>query len=187
MTSRRRKKVRAFAAAVVITLVLGACAGDEAGASQGTTKLANPTTGPAVTGKTETGPTETASPPARASAAPDVVEVGMCSDGARWRLEVTVMGDPAQHRPVRDGIKVRFEVHQSPVGHEWRIDFRRMEHNIGPFIGHVFTRRTRVASDSGIFVVQLRYTDWPGWDGLVVKAVDEQTGQVCKAIAWYRN
>ena len=48
MTSRRRKKAGAFAVAGVITLVLGACAGDDAGASQGTTKLANRTTGPAV-------------------------------------------------------------------------------------------------------------------------------------------
>jgi hypothetical protein len=59
MTSRRCKKVRAFAVAVVITLVLGACAGDDAGASQGTTKLANPTTGPTETGPVETGPTVT--------------------------------------------------------------------------------------------------------------------------------
>lgn len=43
MTSRMRKTVGAFAMAVVITLVLGACAGDDAGASQGATKLANPT------------------------------------------------------------------------------------------------------------------------------------------------
>lgn len=40
--------------AVVITLVLGACAGDDSGASQGTTKLANPTTGPAETAPAET-------------------------------------------------------------------------------------------------------------------------------------
>jgi hypothetical protein len=61
MTSRRHKhkKVGAFAVAVVITLVLGACAGDEKGASQGTTKLANRTTGPAVTGPAETRPAET--------------------------------------------------------------------------------------------------------------------------------
>jgi hypothetical protein len=122
-----------------------------------------------------------------ASAAPDVVRHGSCSDGARWRLELTVMGDPAPHRPVRDGIKVRFEVHQSPVGHEWRIDFRRMEHNITPFIGHVFFRGTRVASNSGVLVVQLRYPDWVGRDGLFGKAVDGQTGQVCRAMTWYRD
>jgi hypothetical protein len=198
MTSRSRKKVRAFAVAVVVTLVLGACAGDDAGASQGTTKLANPMTGPAMTGPTETGPTETgptetgptetgptetgptetASSPARASAAPDRVKTGMCSDGARWRLEVTDTGN---------WINVRFEVHQSPVGHEWRIDFRHVQHNIMPVIGHVFFRGIRVASDSGVLVVEPRRPDWAGVDGLVGEAVDRQTGQVCKVRAWYRD
>jgi hypothetical protein len=59
MTSRRRKKVGAIALVVVITLVLGACVGDDAGASQGTTKLANPTQSPAATGGAGTGPVET--------------------------------------------------------------------------------------------------------------------------------
>jgi hypothetical protein len=121
-----------------------------------------------------------------ASAAPDVVKTGMCSGSARWWLEVTLMENPAPHRPVREGIKVRFEVHQSPVGHEWRINFRRMEHNIWPVIYRVFFRGTRVASDSGVFVVELRYPDWVAVDGLVGEAVDRQTGQVCKPRAWYR-
>jgi hypothetical protein len=173
MTSRRRRKIRAFAVAVVITLVQGACAGDEAGASQGTTKLANPTTGP-----TETGPAKTASSPARASAAPDRVKTGMCSDGARWRLEVTDTGN---------WINVRFEVHQSPVDHEWRMFFRHWIHNLFPVMGDVFFRDTRVASDSGVLVVELRHPDWAGVDGLVGEAVDRQTGQVCEARAWYRD
>jgi hypothetical protein len=59
MTSRRRKKVGAIAVGVVITLVMGACAGDDAGASQGATKLANRTLTPAAAGGAETGPTET--------------------------------------------------------------------------------------------------------------------------------
>ncbi|MCI0634104.1 MAG: hypothetical protein L0206_09350 [Actinobacteria bacterium] len=54
-----RKKVGAFAVAVVITLVLGDCAGDDAGASQGATKLANPTQTPAANGEAGTGPAET--------------------------------------------------------------------------------------------------------------------------------
>jgi hypothetical protein len=185
MTSRRRKKVRAFAVAVVITLVLGACTGDDAGASQGTTKLANRTTGPTETGPTETGPaetgpaetgpTQTAPPAARASAAPDVVRQRTCSDGARSRLELTDMGDR---------IKVRFEVSQSPVGHEWRIRLRFVERNIFPVPKHVFFRGTRVASDSGVFVVQLRVPDWRGVDGVDAKAVERLTGQECKAFSW---
>ena len=82
MTSRRRKNVGAFAVAVVITLVMGACTGDDAGgASQGATKLANRTltpaatggagTGPTGTGPTETGPTETGPTVTGPTVAPD--------------------------------------------------------------------------------------------------------------------
>jgi hypothetical protein len=110
-----------------------------------------------------------------ASAAPDVVRQRTCSDGARSRLELTDLGDQ---------IKVRFEVYRSPVGHEWRIHFRFVERNIPFRYGHVFFRGTRVASDSGVFVVQLRFPDWGEVDGLVGKAVDRQTGEVCKAFSW---
>jgi hypothetical protein len=109
---------------------------------------------------------------------PDVVRQRTCSDGARSRLELTDTGDRS---------KVRFEVHQSPVGHEWRIYFRHMQHNIFPIIGHVFFRGTRVASDSGVLVVEPRHPDRGKVDGLVGEAVDRQTGQVCKARAWYRD
>jgi hypothetical protein len=175
MTSRRRKKVRAFAAAVVITLVLGACAGDEAGASQGTTKLANRTTGPAVTGKTETGPTETASPPARASAAPDVVKQSVCRSGqpgeARSRLNLAEMVDS-------DSFKVRFEVYRSPVGHRWRIELRHQTNPLAHWPSAVVIfEGTRVASESGDLVVQRRV---PAHEFFRAKAVDTQTGQVCK-------
>jgi hypothetical protein len=114
-----------------------------------------------------------------ASAAPDMVKAGMCSDGARWRLEVTDTGD---------WIKVRFEVHRSPAGHEWRIQFRYLEHNIIPIVTDLFFHGTRVASDGGVFVVQVRHLDWERLRaGLVGKAVDGQTGQVCKVRTWYRD
>jgi hypothetical protein len=113
-----------------------------------------------------------------ASAGPDVVKAGTCSDGARSRLELTDTGGR---------IQVRFEVHRSPVGDEWRITFRFVEHNIGNLYGHVFFRDTRVASDSGVFVVQLQRPDWAVEDGVVGKAVDRQTGQVCRALVWYSD
>lgn len=187
MTSRRRKKVGAFALAVGITLVLGACVGDDAGASQGTTKPANRTVTPRAAGGAGTGPAETAPPSAPPSAAPDVVEATKCS------VEATGTGDR---------VKVRFEVHQSPVGDSWRIHLRHMEHNITPGYGRTFFRGTRVARalehvrrqparDSGVLVVQRSF---PGWniegavneDGVAGRAVDRQTGEVCEAEAWYR-
>jgi hypothetical protein len=136
-------------------------------------------TRPVETGPVETGPVETAPAPALASAAPDVVKEGTCVDlftgrrGARWRLELTDLGDR---------ILVRFEVHRSPVGHEWRITFLYVKRNLVPVQGHWFFRGTRVASDSGVFVVQLRVPD--RGDGVDGRAVDLQTGEVCYVFAW---
>ena len=50
-----------------------------------------------------------------ASAEPDVVRNRTCSEGARSHPVIADGGDR---------IWVRFEVHQSPPGHEWRIHFR---------------------------------------------------------------
>jgi hypothetical protein len=118
---------------------------------------------PAVPGPTETG------------TQPDVVEQGRCGAGARSRLELTDMG-------VGGGpIRMRFEVHHSPVGHTWRFTLR---HSVTFSSPRVFFRGTRVASDRGDFVVQVRRPDWG--DGVVGEAVDLRTGQVCKVWAWYR-
>jgi hypothetical protein len=132
----------------------------------------------------ETGPAESAPAPALVSAAPDVVRQGTCSDGARWRLEITQV-------KVGDRLKVRFVLHRSPVGHRWHIHFRYKSHNIFTDYGHVFLRRIRVASGSGVVVVQVSR---PGWnrerpvspDGVDGRAVDWQTGEVCNVSAWYR-
>ena len=79
------------------------------------------------------GPVETRSPHAPAPAEPDVVKTRMCTDGARWRLEITDTGDQ---------IKVRFEVHRSPPGHSWRIDLGHVEHKHLPLLrSHVLPRR----------------------------------------------
>jgi hypothetical protein len=122
---------------------------------------------PAVPGL-ETGSTQTGPPP-RASAAPaTVVRTGTCSDSATWRLEF---------RPAGDRFKVGFEVHRSPVGHSWRIVIRRL---LSLYDSVVVFRGTKVAAQDGEVVVQLRVWDAAGEDGLDAKAVDKQTGQVCK-------
>jgi hypothetical protein len=75
---------------------------------------------------------------ALASAAPDVVTEEICSDSARARLVLTDVGDR---------IKVRFEVHRSPVGHSWRIVLRHGRVDLGgPNHGQVKFEGTRVAS-----------------------------------------
>jgi hypothetical protein len=124
---------------------------------------------PAVPGS-ETGPAQTAPPPALASGAPDVVRQRTCSDGARSRLELTELGQ--FFYPT--GIRVRFEVHRSPVGHSWRITLVDDSFPLDP---DAVVRRIRVASDSGDLAVQVR------WDVVFelvrAKAVDMQTGEVC--------
>jgi hypothetical protein len=178
MTSRRRKQVRAFAAAVVITLVLGACAGDDAGASQGTTKLADPTQKLAATGGVETGPTETAPPPAQA--APDVQEPATCQfvqPRARAHLELTDTGDR---------IKARFVLHQmTSPGHLWRIVFLHADASEccappGADDFRVVFEGTRLATgDSADITVQRSIADYT-YDVVTAKARDRQTGQLCR-------
>jgi hypothetical protein len=105
-----------------------------------------------------------------ASAAPDVVRKGTCSDGARARLELTDIGDR---------IEVRFEVYDSPPGHLWHIRMWRDRELIGTDWREIWLGarlRARVASDSGDFaVVRLTGRSF-GWR---VKAIDSATGQVC--------
>jgi hypothetical protein len=134
---------------------------------------------PAGTGPVQTGPAETAQPPARASAAPDVVVQERCSAGAKARLELTDTGDR---------IKMRFEVHGSPPAHLWHIRMWRMRDEFfGTTDWREIWRGARVASDNGDFaVVRLasRYFDTrPEWGGRV-KAIDSATGQVCHVEAW---
>ena len=131
------------------------------------------TTGPTETGPVETGPRETAPPPAPASAAPDVVRQRTCSEGAGSRLELTDISRPPH--PTRT--RVRFEVYRSPVGHSWRITL----HMNTPawLMPNPTVRLTSVASDSGDLAVQGQW----GINKVRAKAVDTQTGQVCRVNA----
>jgi hypothetical protein len=135
---------------------------------------------PAAPGS-ETGPTQTTPPQAPASAGPDEWVVGTCNDGARGQLKLTDMGDR---------IKVRFEVHRSPVGHHrWLIGLRHHSATI-PFPppwpnAFVFFHGTRVASDRGVLAVQASIADRTGGEGYAAYARDMQTGQVCRASTWF--
>jgi hypothetical protein len=112
---------------------------------------------------------------APASAAPDVVSQEMCSHGGRARLVLTDVGDR---------IKVRFEVHRSPVGRSWRIVLRHGRVDLGgPNHGQVKFEGTRVANENDDLAVQRSVVDQEGFqggDGFAAKAVDRQTGQLCR-------
>ena len=135
-------------------------------------------TGPVLPSPTETGPAETAPPSPPASRGPTVVEQEMCSDGARVRLELTNIGGVTG---LLSSIQARFELHGSPVGHEWRILIERFSGMDPPI---VWWRGTRVASDSGDLVNQ----GTTFRNGILrmrfrAKALDRQTGQVCTVSA----
>lgn len=109
------------------------------------------------------------------SATPDVVMQSPCRVGqpgeARSRLMITDMGDR---------IKVLFEVSRSPVGHRWRIELRHQTNPLAHWPSAVVIfEGTRVASESGDLVVQ-RHVPAHRFDSFRAKALDTQTGQVCK-------
>jgi hypothetical protein len=130
---------------------------------------------PVAPGGSETVPTQTAPPAAPASAAPEVVRRGRCSDGARSRLELEIVA------PVLGRIGAWFVLHRSPVGHEWRIELRHYENTSLP--SYSVVDRTRVASDSGDLRVYRSARDSTGPDGFVAKALDTQTGERCRVYA----
>jgi hypothetical protein len=126
-----------------------------------------------------TGPAETA-PPARASAAPDVVNRGWCGivyspafqrGEARWWLGLTHVGDR---------IRVRFEVHRSAPGHRWTIRIFR-QRSVGA--EYLVFHGTSVASVAGDFVVQRFHRD-NNKDGFTVRAKEWQGDQECEAHDW---
>ena len=117
------------------------------------------------------GPEEQAAP---ASAGPDVVTKGTCTDGARSHLELTDIGDR---------IKVRFVLHQMTLpGHRWRIVLRHETSLAGPHPGEyrVFFEGTRLATgDSGDIAVRSSVVNRSLLDWVKATARDWQTGQIC--------
>jgi hypothetical protein len=134
---------------------------------------------PAVPGS-QTGPTQIAPPPARAQAGPDVHNQVLCRHAtvaAMARLELTDTGDR---------IKVRFEVHRSPVGHSWRIVLRHHRYRgcCDPRQGQVFFLGFRVSSENGDLAVERSVVDHESVGDMVgAKARDRQTGQYCALFA----
>lgn len=133
-------------------------------------------TGPADSSPTETGPAETAPSPARASAAPDVVRKGTCSGPSNSWLGLTDVGDK---------IRVVFRI-VSSQDDPWRIVLRHGRAGPEPFNygdGRVFFEGTRTGPWLNPEVsVRKSVGDLEGDDGFAARAVDQQTGQVCKAL-----
>jgi hypothetical protein len=81
-------------------------------------------------------------------------------------------------------VKVRFEVHRSPVGHIWHIKVRQRPDPISPPV--VVFQHSKVArGDSGDLAVTHKFPNAAGSDALMVEAIDTQTGQVCGVLVWF--
>lgn len=101
-----------------------------------------------------------------AAASKEVIRRGSCSDGARWKLDLTDHGSR---------IEVDFEVRRSPAGDTWAI---RLRHD-----GDVYFRGTRTADGSGEFSVDRRVRDRSGTDRFHAGAIDRATSELCRGTA----
>jgi hypothetical protein len=185
---RRNQPIWAIAGGIAVFLVAASILISVAALNSGETSVvpAGDVAEPAVTESTftqpgtgghlepgESLPTETAP----ASKEADVVRQEQCTGDARSRMELT---------SVRAGsrIWVRYEVHRSPVGHEWLVAIRPLG-VAGPHPGPPFFRGIRVAGDSGNFAIRVQHgaslPSFPSPFGAT--AVDRQTGQVCRVEA----
>ena len=96
----------------------------------------------------------------------DVQRTGDCSGQATWKLKAG---------PRDGGIEVEFEVDQNRVGQQWRV---RLTDN-----GDVFFRGIRTTmAPSGSFEVQDRTRNRAGSDRIVGRAVNLNSGQVCRGV-----
>ena len=181
----RKRRNQRIAAGVVGIMVFAAAiwiVWDAASLDRSETSVgpAGDITGPAVPEPTGAGPAQTAPPSlAIASGEPDVVRQTRCSHYSKSRLELTKAGPitVVGGHPISEAIRVRYEVHRSPVGHQWRIAIR---HGTGNLLGLPIFRGIRKASDSGRLAVEVRVR-WPQafHPSFTATAIDTQTGQAC--------
>jgi hypothetical protein len=96
----------------------------------------------------------------------DVIRTGSCTINSDWKLQ-------AGHRDAR--IEVEFEVDQNRVGKQWRV---RLTDN-----GDVFYRATRTTqAPSGSFTVHDTTRNRAGTDRIVARAVNVNSGEVCRGV-----
>lgn len=108
-----------------------------------------------------------------ASASADVEKRGTCSAGARWEAE-------AEHDD--GGIDVKLEVKSNRVGQSWRGTVSQDGARV-----HASTRTTvRDDDDDNSYRAkaewELRRPNTGGSDRFVLRAVNQSTGEVCRAV-----
>ncbi len=105
--------------------------------------------------------------PAAAASDKEVSRVGSCSGATDWKLELD-----------RDDgkIETEFEVDQNRNGERWRVVLKRD--------GNRFFRGIRTThGPSGSFEVERKPRNRPGADRINARAVNLESGEVCRAAA----
>ena len=99
----------------------------------------------------------------------DIIRTGNCSGASDWKLKLS---------PEDGRIEVEFEVDSNRVGQTWNVRLKRN--------GNVFFSGTRTTqAPSGSFEVERRTNNGPGSDFIVGRAVNPNTGEVCRGTATF--
>lgn len=105
--------------------------------------------------------------PAAAGGGPEVRRSGNCQGSTDWKLKLKLDDNR---------IETEFEVDQNRNGQRWRVVLRRD--------GHRFFRGVRTThAPSGSFSVERRPRNHPGPDRITARAVNLQSGEVCRGAA----
>lgn len=106
-------------------------------------------------------------PATMAAKSGDVIRTGNCSGATDWKLKLS---------PENGRIEVEFEVDQNINNKTWNVTLKRN--------GNRFWQGQKLTqAPSGSFTVRKLTTNGAGTDSFVARAVNPQTGEVCRGTA----
>ena len=97
----------------------------------------------------------------------DIERRGSCSGSTDWKMKLS---------PEDGGIEVEYEVDSNVVGQTWRVKISQNGERI-------FRGRRQTQGASGSFSVRVVANDTAGTDSFRGKAVNPDTGEVCRGTA----
>jgi hypothetical protein len=104
-----------------------------------------------------------------AANAADVIRTGSCTNNSDWKLKLS---------PENGRIEVQFEVDSNVNGQTWNVKLKKN--------GNVFFQGQRTTqAPSGSFEVRRVVNNGPGDDFFVGRAVNPNTGEICKGTATF--
>ena len=99
----------------------------------------------------------------------DVIRTGSCTNNSDWKLKLS---------PENGRIEVEFEVDSNGNGQTWNVKLKKD--------GNVFFQDQRTTqAPSGSFEVRWVVNNGPGEESFVGRAVNPNTGEICKGTATF--